>query len=106
MSTENAENISTTDSLAILAGVKKRAVLYKDTANQKKAADKKKAWEEAAECLEKPVETVRGHCKNRRSSLLRRIKSKAKQVSRESVTSLSKQNMSIEVQKQLAAVLE
>ena len=91
MSTENAENISAKDSIAIL--------------EKKKAADKKKAWEEAAECLEKPVETVRGHCKNRRSSLLRRIKSKAKQVSRESVTSLSKQNMSIEVQKQLAAVL-
>ena len=53
MSTENAEIILATDSLAILAGVKKRTILYKDTANQKKAADKKKAWEEAAECLEK-----------------------------------------------------
>ena len=99
MSTENAENISTTDSLASLAEVKKRPILYEDTANQKEASDRKKAWEEAAECLGKPVTTVRGHYENRRSSLLRRIKSKAQQVSRESVASLSKQNMSIEVQK-------
>ena len=76
MSSENTENISTTDSVAIMAEVEKRPVLYMDTANQRKAADRKKAWEEAAECLGKPVVTVRGHYENRRSALLRRIKSK------------------------------
>ena len=80
MSSENTENISTTDSVSIMAEVEKRPVLYMDTANQKKAADRKKAWEEAAECLGKPVVTVRGHYENRRSALLRRIKSKTQPV--------------------------